>query len=219
MPPTPDFRSQLADPDTQAAEFRTLFDHSLNGVAYCAGDGTFMRVNPEFCRLLGYSSRELVGRKKWQDVTHPDDLAAFDAEAAATAAGDQDEYTINKRYLRKDGYSVFARVQVNRIPAGRAAFVHFLKQAQEIRLPDRNVAVMSGTDGHPVLTPIVPVADFIHRNWKWVAATVIPTIGGIISSIGLAANAYYQAKAENEALRAEVRRLTDRLDAHVPTRP
>ncbi|HYH67868.1 MAG TPA: PAS domain S-box protein [Urbifossiella sp.] len=212
-----EFARQLADPDTQAAEFRTLFDHSLNGVAYCAVDGTFMRVNPAFCHLLGYSSRELVGRKKWQDVTHPDDVPAFVSEAEATAAGDQDEYTIDKRYLRKDGYSVYARVQVNRIPAGRGQFVHFLKQAQEIRLPANSVAVGCDTDGHPVLTPIVPVYDFIRRNWKWVAGTVIPVVGGIITSIGMTAQAYYEAKAENAAMRAEIKRLTDRFDAHSPT--
>ena len=214
IPPTRqmEFARILADPEVQAAEFKALFDCSPNAVAYCAPDGRFMKVNDEFCRLTGYSSRQLVGRRTWQEITHPDDLVAYTEEAAATAAGTQDEYTITTRYLRPDGYCVPVQVKVTRVHAPPGPFIHFVKQATPIRLAEKNMQMGTDTNGHPVVVPIVPVWDFLTRNWKVAATVALSFLGSATAAI----NTYYTTRAENASLQAEVQRLKERVETIHP---
>lgn len=91
--------------------FLATFELAPVGVAHVAPDGRWLRVNPRLCELLGYECDELVGLR-FQDTTHPEDLAADLDEALRTLAGEQSEYRIEKRYVHKDGTAVWAEVQV-----------------------------------------------------------------------------------------------------------
>lgn len=88
----------------QASErrYRALVEATPVGVSHNAIDGRFEYVNRTFCQLLGYSAEEL-GRRTWQEVTHPDDLNKDTALAKAVIAGKIPHYSIEKRYIRKDG--------------------------------------------------------------------------------------------------------------------
>lgn len=219
MPPVPrddkpkeeDFESVLARPDVREAEFRVLFEYAIHGIAYVAPDGRFIRVNAQFAGMLGYSPKELELRRRWQDVTHPDDLDASDVESLLS--GGRDSYRLDKRYLHKRGYSVYCEVLVTKVEDRDGILVHLVKQAAEIRLPDHNIQVVRGTDGHPILQPVVPLAEFLRRNWKWVAGVGLPAVGGVITTLGMSIANYYEVKARYESQQIEMKRLQDRLDA------
>ncbi|MBK7452792.1 MAG: PAS domain-containing protein [Anaerolineales bacterium] len=50
--------------------------------------------------LLGYTKAELI-QMTWEDLTHPDDLAADLAQFKRVMAGEVDGYTLEKRFLKK----------------------------------------------------------------------------------------------------------------------
>jgi putative two-component system response regulator len=51
---------------------RSAFDHAPTGMSVVAPNGTWLRVNDAYCRMLGYEREELT-TKRFRDLTHPDD--------------------------------------------------------------------------------------------------------------------------------------------------
>ena len=83
-------------------KFRRYFELGLIGRAMTSRTKGFLDVNDELCRILGYDRNELL-QKTWAEITHPDDLAADVAQFNRVIAGEIDGYTLDKRWLRKDG--------------------------------------------------------------------------------------------------------------------
>lgn len=87
--------------------FRSSFEQAAVGVMHCdAQSGRFLLVNPACSAITGYSREELL-KKTWRDITHPDDLEADLSEARRALAGEIPSYRLEKRYVRKDGSSVW----------------------------------------------------------------------------------------------------------------
>ena len=70
-----------------------------------------LEVNDEICRILGYTREELL-RKTWAEMTHPDDLAADVAQFDRVMAKEIDGYTMDKRWIRKDGRVIDSTISV-----------------------------------------------------------------------------------------------------------
>jgi PAS domain S-box-containing protein len=111
--------------------FATAFERAPIGMALVAIDGDWLKVNESFCAFLGYSEDELR-RTTWQALTHPDDLHADLALVEATLAGRIDGYTMEKRYLRKDGRTVVARLNVGLVRSPRGKPSYFVSQVEDI---------------------------------------------------------------------------------------
>ena len=90
-------------------EFRSLFDLSTIGMAQVSPEGRYLRVNPKLCQMLGYSEQELL-RLTLYDVTHPDDREVSAAKLIASFTDGFKEYSIEKRYVRKDGATIWGIV-------------------------------------------------------------------------------------------------------------
>jgi PAS domain S-box-containing protein len=127
------------------ARFRATFEHAAVGVALTGPDGSFLRVNDSFARLLGYSAEELA-TKTFQEVSHPDDLAVNLSVLRKALNGEADSYGIEKRYIRKGGSVVWTNLTVGcvRKPNGCVDYLVSVieditdrKQA-EARLAERN---------------------------------------------------------------------------------
>ena len=82
--------------------FRRYFELGLVGMSITSPEKRILEVNDEMCRLLGYERSELL-QKTWPELTHPDDLAAEVAEFDRVMAGEIDGYSLDKRWIRKDG--------------------------------------------------------------------------------------------------------------------
>src|SRR5262249_4712862 len=63
-------RRALAESDMR---FRAAFENAAVGVVLVDPNGSILRANGTFARMLGYSNTEL-DTKTFQDITHPDDL-------------------------------------------------------------------------------------------------------------------------------------------------
>lgn len=91
------------------ARQRALLDHAPVGVAHHSLEGRFEYVNRAFCKLTGYSAEELYS-KRWQDLTHPEDIDRDQQLAQRVIAGNLDDYTVETRYVRKDGSIVWVNL-------------------------------------------------------------------------------------------------------------
>ncbi|UGB37689.1 GAF domain-containing sensor histidine kinase [Frateuria soli] len=89
--------------------FRATFDQAAVGIAHVALDGRWLRFNPRLCQMMGYGEAGLHGRT-FQDITHPDDLAA-DLELMQQLLAERiPTYTMEKRYIRGDGSVLWANL-------------------------------------------------------------------------------------------------------------
>ena len=91
--------------------YRRTFELAGSGLAQVGLDGRFMRVNPRLCEMFGYSEAELVGMSV-KDISHPEDRDAIDERRAKLVAGEVDTVRVEKRYLRKDGTSIWVHVAI-----------------------------------------------------------------------------------------------------------
>jgi PAS domain S-box-containing protein len=82
--------------------WRNFFDLPMVGTAITSRSQGWLAVNDETCRMLGYTREELF-RKTWAEITYPDDLAADVEQFARMLRRDIDGYTLEKRFVRKDG--------------------------------------------------------------------------------------------------------------------
>lgn len=111
--------------------FCTAFERAPIGMALVAVDGGWLKANEPFCAFLGYTEDELR-EKTWQELTHPDDLHADLASVKATLAGRIDGYTIEKRYLRKDGQAVAGRLNVALVRSPDGEPRYFISQLEDL---------------------------------------------------------------------------------------
>jgi PAS domain S-box-containing protein len=95
-------------------QFRTLFAHAPAGMARIAPDGAFLQVNAVLCRILGYSEPELL-TKKWQMLTHPDDMAASNRFQREFVQGLNSTVEFEKRYVGKHGNTIPVRLGISAI--------------------------------------------------------------------------------------------------------
>ncbi len=92
------------------ARYRAVVNEAPIGIAIVVEGGNLHEVNDRYCRMLGYAREELQGRSI-ESVTHPEDWPANAALAAELEAGAIEEFTLEKRYLRKDGAIVWANLK------------------------------------------------------------------------------------------------------------
>ena len=106
--------NRRAQRDTEAAlvsserHFRAYFEQALIGMASTSAEKGWLEVNDALCKMLGYSREELV-RMNWAELTHPDDLDENLKLYDRILSGEIDSYTIENRFIRKDGEAIHVR--------------------------------------------------------------------------------------------------------------
>jgi PAS domain S-box-containing protein len=89
--------------------FRSYFDLAAVGFSITGRDRRILAVNDEYCRILGHSREELL-QKTWAELTHPEDLFENEEKFNLMMAGKTDAYTLDKRFVRKDGQIIHGTV-------------------------------------------------------------------------------------------------------------
>ena len=88
-------------------KLRVIFEQAPLGIAVLdSRTGQFRKINPQYCRITGYSEAEMLGLN-FQRITHPDDLKVDLANMERLREDRISSFQIEKRYLRKDGSIVW----------------------------------------------------------------------------------------------------------------
>ena len=104
-------RSEIALAES-AQRFRATFEQAAVGMVQASVEGKFLLVNQKLCEILGYSRQELV-EKRFQDITWPGDLASELELLRQLLAAEIENFSLEKRYIRKDGELVWANLTVS----------------------------------------------------------------------------------------------------------
>lgn len=91
-----------------------LFNTPLVGIAFSSPDKGFMDANAKYLDLLGFDISDLL-RTNWDEITHPDDLKSNYRLYNKLLKGEIDNYTIEKKYRRKDGRYIYVQMAVQAV--------------------------------------------------------------------------------------------------------
>jgi diguanylate cyclase (GGDEF)-like protein/PAS domain S-box-containing protein len=121
------------DDELRASEqrFRNAMQYSAVGMALVGLDGRWLQVNRAVCDLFGYEADALT-RMTFQQITYPDDLEADLHFLADLLAGKIQSYRMEKRYIRKDGSTIWGMLAVSLVRNADGTPQHFISQIQDI---------------------------------------------------------------------------------------
>lgn len=93
------------------SQLNSVYELGFVGFAFSLSGKQWYRVNRYLSDLLGYSESELL-QLTWVELTHPDDLADNLLAYQKMQSGETEGYTLEKRYIDKNGKSIPVRVIV-----------------------------------------------------------------------------------------------------------
>lgn len=112
------------------ARFRAVFEQAPIGIDLVSPDGLVIRANEALQQMLGYREDEMLGRS-FRDWTHPDDLEGSQALAQRLREGGDDRLAIEKRYVRKDGGTIWANTQVAAVRDSAGVLDYFVAMVED----------------------------------------------------------------------------------------
>ena len=104
-----DKRSKVEPPPRPEALFGPLFEQFPVGLAIFSMEGRFLHANAVLTRMLGYTVEELLQRNHLE-VVHADDREGASLLRAQAISGKAKPRLNERRYLRKDGGTIWAQV-------------------------------------------------------------------------------------------------------------
>lgn len=137
-----DLRAQSAELERRVAErtaelesttkaFRATFEMASVGIAHVDMKGTWLRVNDRLCEIVGYAQEELAAMR-FHDITHPDDLDDDVRLMYSLLAGEISYYTLDKRYIRRDGEIVWITLNVSLVRDASGMPEYFISVVEDI---------------------------------------------------------------------------------------
>ena len=111
--------------------FRKVFEEGPLGMALVDQDYRLAEVNPAFCRMLGYTEQELTSLG-FPDITHPEDLNKDTALAEKLFRGNIPSYSMEKRYLKKNGDQIWANLTASLLRNKDGAPLYVLALVEDI---------------------------------------------------------------------------------------
>ena len=90
---------------------RLFFERQIVGMAITSPEKGWVQVNDRLTQMLGFSREELFCRT-WEELTHPEDITADVTQFNRVLSGEINEYSLEKRFFRKDGTVIFTDLSV-----------------------------------------------------------------------------------------------------------
>ena len=112
-------------------QLRGIFNSSAVGVAALTLQGRYTEVNDAFCAITGYPREELLSTD-CLTLTHPEDSPLMAAQLEALRTEQMPTVTVEKRYVRKDGRSIWVQNSVSVTRDATGAPTNFVILSQDI---------------------------------------------------------------------------------------
>jgi PAS domain S-box-containing protein len=220
--------------------FRITFEQAPIGVALLDLEGRYLQINDAYCRTVRRSREELTMRHP-EVITHPDDVADSNNAIKRLVAGELEEYSLEKRYVSKDGETIWAELSatVFRDDEGRPQFligmVRDLGERRVARTLQRSMMTtqLPEIDGVQLAARYLPGSPETEVCGDWYDVLVLPDgrvgvgIGDVVgrgleaaatmSQLRTALRAYAIDGLEPAEVVRKLHRLADHLDEGLGT--
>jgi PAS domain S-box-containing protein len=113
------------------ARFRNTFEQAAVGMAHVSPEGRFVRVNQRLCDIVGYSRDEMLAMA-FKDITYSGDLEQDLQAVRGLATGEIPSYVREKRYVCKDGSTVWVGLTVSAVRDNTGELQHFVTVVEDI---------------------------------------------------------------------------------------
>jgi PAS domain S-box-containing protein len=115
----------------QEERWSATYEHAAIGIVELDAEGHFLRVNEAICAIVGGTREELLGWKLF-GRTHPQDRDVDEELYRRQVAGDIGFYSIEKRFVRRDGRVIWMGVRSSTVrdPAGH--FLYGVRVVQDV---------------------------------------------------------------------------------------
>jgi PAS domain S-box-containing protein len=113
------------------ALFRAAFENAPVGMILASPELRTLRVNRALCTMLGYTADELMATDLWV-LTYPEDIEPNRVLMQRALAGDLDSYTLEKRYIHKDGHLVWGHLSGSLVRDAAGLPLYFVSQIENI---------------------------------------------------------------------------------------
>jgi PAS domain S-box-containing protein len=164
--------------------FRATFFQAAMGIAQTRLQGEWLLLNNRFSEIVGYTQAELRG-KTFVDITHPDDREANIVARRQFLAGEISSWSVEKRYIHKNGATVWARVHVSLVRDQHHVPQYFISVVEDIT--DRVEAERALRDSERRLALAQSAAHL--GQWDWDLRTNAHAVSGeYLSLYGLPAD-------------------------------
>lgn len=142
--------------------FQATFELAAVGIALVAPDGRWLQVNRKLCEIVGYSEAELLARTI-RDITYKDDLQAELDSMQRMLAGDIKTFSLEERYLRKDGAPIWINLAATLVRKSDATPDYFIAVIKDIHHRKEAEAALKAREA--MLKEAQHLAGV--GNWAW----------------------------------------------------
>lgn len=111
--------------------FRRIFEEGPLGMVIADKNYQFINVNESFCAMIGYSEAELSSMT-FKDITHPDYLSENIRSIERLYKGEIPVYRTEKRYIRKDGQTIWGAITSCVVRDANGSLLYFLSMVEDI---------------------------------------------------------------------------------------
>ena len=145
------------------AQLRATFDQAAVGIAHISlPERRFLSVNDTFCRMTGYERDELLARVA-PDIIHPNDRMIGGEQYQRLVREDISSFTMVKRYVRKNGQVIWARITVSAVRNENGDTPNAMDVIEDIT--DAKLAEQARQDTERRLALAVDIAQL--GFWEW----------------------------------------------------
>ncbi|MFB2919376.1 MULTISPECIES: PAS domain S-box protein [Aerosakkonema] len=114
------------------ARFRAIFEQAAVGIVISSLSGQLLKVNQRYCDFLGYSESDLL-TLTFQEITYPEDLELDLRYYRQLLAGEIQHYSIEKRYIRKDGRLQWGNLTLSVVLDSDGAISYIMAAIEDIQ--------------------------------------------------------------------------------------
>ena len=111
--------------------FRSTFDRAVVGIAHVSLEGNFLYINDRWCTIVGYTRDDLM-MKSFEDLAYPDDRYENTAFLKSLLANENQAYSAEQRFSRKDGTVVWITLKVSLLREAAGAPKHYVAIIEDI---------------------------------------------------------------------------------------
>jgi PAS domain S-box-containing protein len=172
--------------------YHDTFQQAPIGIAHADRNGRYLRCNPAFCAMLGFDPSELAS-KSIGNVTYSEDLACTSKELKRLWNGEIDFIDHEKRYVRKDGTSLWVRTTTSLVREDNGAPEYSMEFLRDISIRKDTAQELERVNKQLV-------AASRQAGMAEVATNVLHNVGNILNSVNISASLVSERVKQSKAL-------------------